>query len=144
MATADDLERFVLAQDAGASYLNALAELREGRKQTHWMWFVFPQIRGLGSSLRAQEFGIASLDEAVAYLHHDVLGPRLRRCVSQLLELDEQDPVAIFGPVDAMKLRSCLTLFHRADPDEPGVVELLERLYGGDEDPTTLDLLGIG
>ncbi|HSO31061.1 MAG TPA: DUF1810 domain-containing protein, partial [Labilithrix sp.] len=113
----DDLERFVVAQDEGAIYTHALAELRAGRKTSHWMWFVFPQIAGLGHSAMAKRFAIDSLDEARAYLRHPVLGPRLLECVKVLIATHGRDAQQIFGPIDALKLRSSLTLFHRAAPD---------------------------
>ncbi|MGH8995740.1 MAG: DUF1810 domain-containing protein, partial [Acidimicrobiales bacterium] len=102
------LERFVEAQDHG-TYARAVAELRGGRKRTHWMWFVFPQIAGLGSSAMARRFAISGLAEARAYLAHPVLGPRLRECVSVVAQLGVDDPVAVLGPVDALKLRSSMT-----------------------------------
>lgn len=129
-----DLERFVAAQDASPSFLE---ELRAGRKTSHWMWFVFPQIAGLGHSAMAQRYALASLDEARAYLAHPVLGARLRACVEVLLSLDERDPVAIFGSIDAMKLRSSLTLFMRAAPDETLFQRALDRFYGGAADAAT-------
>lgn len=128
------LERFVIAQAASLSFMD---ELRAGRKTSHWMWFVFPQIAGLGSSTMARRYAIESLDEARAYLAHPVLGPRLRECVSILLALEERDPVAIFGSIDAMKLRSSLTLFMRAAPDEILFSEALRIFYAGVADPAT-------
>lgn len=132
--SAMDLERFVAAQDASPSFLD---ELRGGRKTSHWMWFVFPQIAGLGHSAMAQRYAIASLEEARAYLAHPVLGARLRECVEVLLSLGTRDPVAIFGSIDAMKLRSSLTLFLRAAPDDPLFQRALDRFYGGVADAAT-------
>jgi len=115
-----DLDRFVEAQDRDGTYDRALAELRAGRKRSHWMWFVFPQEKGLGSSPTSQYYGIESLAEAVAYAAHPVLGPRLRECCRALLELEGNPSlVAVLGGVDALKLCSSMELFARADPDEP-------------------------
>jgi uncharacterized protein (DUF1810 family) len=112
------LERFVAAQDAGGTYGRAVAELRAGRKVSHWMWFVFPQIAGLGRSATAQEFAISSLREARAYLRHPVLGPRLAESARVLTEVAGRSAEQIFGSLDAQKLRSSMTLFLRADPAE--------------------------
>jgi uncharacterized protein (DUF1810 family) len=132
-----DLERFVTAQDAGGTYDRALAELRRGRKESHWMWFVLPQVAGLGSSAMAQRYAISSLEEARAYLAHPVLGPRLLACAEALVELDESDPVRVLGTVDAAKLRSSMTLFARAAPDEPVFRAVLARYFGGAQDQAT-------
>lgn len=134
-----NLQRFIDAQ-AGV-YKNALAELAQGRKTTHWMWFIFPQLRALGRSTTAHYYGIASLEEATAYIEHPVLGQRLRRCVDQLLDLGLTDPHAIFGSPDDLKLRSCLTLFAAAAPDEPRFGEALRRFYPEGADGKTLELL---
>lgn len=136
-----DLERFVAAQDAHQTYDAALAELRAGRKRTHWMWFVFPQVAGLGSSPTTQHFALSGLAEARAYLAHPVLGARLRECAAALVEIDETDPVRIFDGIDAQKLQSSMTLFSRADPDEPVFAEVLDRYYGGVLDEGTLSRL---
>ena len=136
-----DLERFVRAQDAGRTYGTALAELRAGRKRGHWMWFVFPQIAGLGSSSMAQRYAIGGLDEAKAYLAHPVLGPRLVEAAEALTGPGTTDPVAVLGGIDAMKLRSSMTLFSRADPDQPVFRAVLDRCFGGEEDPATLSRL---
>ena len=139
--TGRGLERFVSAQDEGGTYDRALRELRGGRKVSHWMWFVLPQVAGLGSSETARFYAVANLAEARAYLAHPVLGARLRECCRVLLELDEmsaqRSAVDVFGPVDAMKLRSSMTLFARADPDEPLFVEVLEGYFHGEPDPAT-------
>jgi uncharacterized protein (DUF1810 family) len=135
------LERFVEAQDAGSTYDRALAELRAGRKRSHWMWFVFPQVAGLGLSATAQQFALAGLDEARAYLAHPVLGPRLREAAGVVAGLEDADPVRLLGDVDALKLRSSMTLFAHADPDEPAFRTVLDRCYGGEEDPGTLERL---
>jgi len=137
-----DLERFVTAQDDGASYLNALGQIEAGRKATHWMWFIFPQLAGLGRSEKARRFAIGSLDEARAYLAHPILGPRLVRCTKAVLECGRHDPAAIFGSVDALKLRSSMTLFSSADPTTTCFGRVLERLYGGERDVRTEALLG--
>jgi uncharacterized protein (DUF1810 family) len=138
---ADRLQRFVDAQDESGTYAAALAELWTGRKRSHWMWFVFPQIAGLGRSPTAQHFAITDLDEARAYLAHPVLGPRLRECATALVGLDATDPVVVLGSIDAVKLRSSMTLFAHADPDEPLFGAVLDRYYAGAEDPATLPLL---
>jgi uncharacterized protein (DUF1810 family) len=137
-----DLERFVQAQDLGGTYEHALAELHRGRKTSHWMWFVFPQIAGLGSSPMAQRYAIGSLDEARAYLEHPVLGPRIVETARATLATDVRRAEAIFGSIDAIKLRSSMTLFARADPDEPVFGQVLDRFYGGRADPATEELLG--
>jgi uncharacterized protein (DUF1810 family) len=136
------LQRFVDAQDDLRTYDTALAELRAGRKRSHWMWFVLPQLAGLGMSSTAEHFGIHGLAEAKAYLAHPVLGPRLLACAAALADLEGHDPVAVLGPVDALKLRSSMTLFARADPDEQVFRQVLEQYYDGTEDPATLSLLG--
>jgi uncharacterized protein (DUF1810 family) len=136
-----DLQRFVDAQDDLGTYDTALAELRAGRKRSHWMWFVLPQLAGLGMSSTAKHFGIHGLAEARAYLAHPVLGPRLRECARALADLDGSDPVAVLGPVDALKLQSSMTLFAHVAPDEPVFREVLDRYYGGADDSATLALL---
>jgi len=139
-----DLARFAAAQDADGTYPAALAELRAGRKRTHWMWFVLPQVAGLGSSAMAQRYALSGLAEARAYLAHPVLGPRLLACVQALADLDAlraPDAESVLGPVDAAKLRSCLTLFTRADPAEPLFARVLARYFAGEEDPATLQRL---
>ena len=134
-----DLERFVRAQDDGGTYQAALAELRAGRKRSHWMWFVFPQVAGLGSSSVARHYAISGLDEARAYLAHPVLGPRLVGAARALTGLPGGDPVAVLGPVDALKLRSSMTLFaHAAGDGEPVFAEVLGKYYAGAEDDATL------
>ena len=140
MADPYQLDRFVVAQDEG-SYRAAVAELRAGRKTSHWMWFIFPQVAGLGRSAAAQHFAISSLDEAQAYLRHPVLGPRLRECVQLLAALDGKSAEQILGSVDAMKLRSSLTLFMAAAPDEPLFRDVLAKYFGGAADQLTLDRL---
>jgi uncharacterized protein (DUF1810 family) len=135
------LERFVQAQDLGGTYERALAELRAGRKTSHWMWFVFPQVAGLGRSPMAQEFAISSLAEAQAYLAHPVLGPRLVACAEILMTLSGRSAEAIFGSVDAMKLRSSMTLFARAAPDNAVFAEVVRKYFEGRFDELTDRLL---
>ena len=130
-----DLNRFLAAQQD--VYDGVLAELRRGRKTGHWIWFIFPQVAGLGSSAMSQRFAIGSLDEARAYLAHPVLGARLRECAGFVLATKERTAEEIFGSLDAMKVRSCLTLFHRAAPDEPVFADVLDRHYGGAADEAT-------
>jgi uncharacterized protein (DUF1810 family) len=142
--TADqlDLERFRAAQEQGGAYVSALAELRAGRKRSHWIWFVFPQIDGLGSSPTARRYAIRSLDEARGYLADDVLGPRLRECCEALLALDPAADVdAVLGGIDAIKLRSSMTLFGLAAPGESSFRRVLDRYYDGRTDAATERLL---
>ncbi len=134
-----DLERFVEAQ--APVYFDVLRELRDGRKRTHWMWFIFPQLSGLGHSPMAQYYGIASLDEARAYLDHPLLGPRLTECVEAVLTHPEGSANAIFGTPDDAKFRSCLTLFLAAGAAEHPFGAALRHFYGS-PDPRTLSLLG--
>jgi uncharacterized protein (DUF1810 family) len=134
-----DLSRFVDAQER--VYDDALSELRAGRKTSHWMWFVFPQIAGLGRSPAARRYAIASLSEAEAYAAHPVLGERLRECARVLTELEGRSAGQVFGGLDALKLRSSMTLFARAAPDEPLFRAVLEQYFGGEEDPGTLERL---
>ena len=131
------LQRFVDAQDAGGAYFDAVRELRDGRKLSHWMWFVFPQIAGLGRSSTAQHFAISGLPEAVAYLAHPVLGQRLRECAGALTALPETDAVTVFGPVDAQKLQSSMTLFSLAAPDERVFRDVLEQYFDAATDDGT-------
>jgi uncharacterized protein (DUF1810 family) len=138
--TLTDLHRFVDAQDSGGTYATALAELRRGHKTSHWMWFVFPQVAGLGQSPTAVHYGVKGLDEARAYLAHPVLGARLIECADVLAGLDSADPVAVLGGIDAVKLRSSMTLFARAADDgtRRHFTAVLDRFFGGEEDPATL------
>ncbi|GIF74500.1 DUF1810 domain-containing protein [Asanoa siamensis] len=133
------LNRFVEAQEG--VYPHALAELRDGNKRSHWMWFVFPQVAGLGRSSMAQAYAISGLDEARAYLAHPVLGPRLRECAAALADGAADDADRILGPVDALKLRSSMTLFAHAAPGEPVFRTVLDRFYAGREDDATLSRL---
>lgn len=137
------LERFIDAQSGseGVGYEAALTELMAGRKTSHWIWYVLPQLRGLGRSALAREYGLVDTAEASAYLAHPVLGPRLVQCVQALLAHQAKGAVSVLGEVDAVKLRSCLTLFEHAAPHEPIFGIALERLYGGVRDAATLDLI---
>ncbi len=136
-----DLERFLEAQNSGETYVRALAELRAGRKTSHWMWFVFPQFAGLGRSSMAQRYAIRSLPEAVAYLRHDVLGPRLRECSAVVASLTNTSAEDIFGGIDAVKLRSSMTLFSRVAPQEEIFDQVLSTYFAGVADPATLRLI---
>lgn len=136
-----DLERFHAAQ--AGTYETALAELRAGEKRSHWMWFILPQIAGLGRSPMAQRYAIADLQEAREYLADPVLGARLKACVAAALEHRDRSARAIFGPPDDMKFRSCLTLFEAAAPHEPLFGEALDTFYQGERDPETLKRLTI-
>lgn len=135
-----DLTRFVDAQ--ARVYDTVLEELRAGRKRSHWMWFVFPQLRGLGSSPTADRYGIYSLQEARAYLDHAVLGPRLRECVALVNAVEGRSAEQIFGWPDDLKLRSSVTLFAHATHDNQDFLALLDKYYGGEQDPLTLARLG--
>lgn len=132
-----DLARFVSAQDRGGTYESALAEIRAGRKTSHWMWFVFPQIAGLGQSPISKTYAISSLAEARAYLEHPVLGPRLEECVRALLDLPDRTAEEIFGHVDAIKLRSSMTLFARAAPANLMFEHALNAYFEGVADDAT-------
>jgi uncharacterized protein (DUF1810 family) len=134
-----DLERFVTAQ-AGC-YQDVVAELRAGAKRTHWMWFVFPQLRGLGSSATARYFALSGTEEARAYWEHPLLGGRLRECVALLLAVDGRTAQEIFGSPDDLKLRSSLTLFAQVTPQDRSLAEALDRFFGGIPDERTLAAL---
>jgi uncharacterized protein (DUF1810 family) len=133
------LERFVEAQDD--VYDDVIEELRSGRKQSHWIWFVFPQIAGLGYSGMARRYALSSLDEARAYLSHPVLGTRLRECVAILNGVEGRTIHEIMGYPDDLKLRSCLTLFAKATPDNQVFLDALDKYYAGEMDPETLKRL---
>jgi len=140
-----DLQRFVRAQDAGGSYSAALSELQAGHKRGHWMWFVLPQVSGLGRSETARTYAVSGLREARAYLRHPVLGPRLRECAGALDALDTDDPVRVLGPVDATKLRSSMTLFELSarDPEEAEpFARVLDHFFEGRRDDATTGILG--
>ena len=134
------LERFVAAQDGG-TYDRAMEELRAGRKTSHWMWFVFPQIAGLGFSEMSRRYALSGPAEARAYLAHPVLGPRLRECAQALLDLPRSDAAAVLGGVDAQKLQSSMTLFARADPDDALFGAVLAKYFAGREDEGTTSRL---
>ena len=139
-----DLERFVAAQNPVWDQVRA--ELRRGRKSSHWMWSVFPQLAGLGSSPTARAYALSGLDEARAYLAHPVLGPRLREAAQLAVAVPGRTASEVFGYPDDLKLRSSMTLFARAAPDAPAsgnsvFTEVLDRYFGGDPDPRTVDLL---
>jgi uncharacterized protein (DUF1810 family) len=136
-----DLERFVAAQDGGGTYEAAVEELRAGRKRSHWMWFVFPQIAGLGQSPTSRRYAISSLAEARAYLAHPVLGPRLIECARILNDLEGRSANDVFGGIDAMKLRSSMTLFARADPAHAVFGDVLKTYFAGAPDEATDRLL---
>ena len=133
-----DLKRFVDAQ--ASVYQHVLAELRRGRKQSHWMWFIFPQLAGLGHSAMARRFGIASRDEALAYLGHGVLGPRLRECTALVNAVEGRTILEILGSPDDLKFRSSMTLFGAMSSD-PEFARAIAKFYGGKADRATLDLL---
>ena len=143
MKDPNGLERFVSAQDEADTYTAAVRELRAGRKRSHWMWFVFPQIAGLGRSPVSRTYAIASLAEAQAYLGHPVLGPRLIECATILDDLQGRTAHDIFGGIDAIKLRSSMTLFHRAEPGNALFGRVLDAYFGGEPDRLTLELLGL-
>ena len=140
MGDPHDLQRFVDAQ--APVYARVEAELGAGRKASHWMWFVFPQIAGLGRSATAERYAIRSLDEARAYLDHVLLGPRLDACTALVNAVRGRSALAIFGQPDDMKFRSCMTLFARAAPAREGFRAALSTYFDGEEDPATLARLG--
>jgi len=131
-----DLQRFVVAQ--APVYAQVAAELAAGRKRSHWMWFVFPQLKGLGRSAMAQHYGIASPAEARAYWAHPLLGPRLAQCTGLVLAIDGPSVHEIFGSPDDLKFRSCMTLFAQAT-GEPLFTRALEKYFGGEADPRTVE-----
>ena len=135
------LDRFLDAQRG--DYAAALAEVRRGRKTSHWMWYIFPQIAGLGQSSTARYYSIRDLEEAREYYAHPVLGQRLREISGVLLDLRGSDPVAVFGGIDSMKLKSSMTLFAMAAPDDPIFQQVLDKYYGGEQDALTLRILGV-
>ena len=137
-----DLERFVAAQDSGGTYGHALDELRSGSKRSHWMWFVFPQIAGLGQSPTARRYAVSSLAESRAYLRHPVLGPRLAECARTMAGLEGLTAKQVFGGIDERKLHSSMTLFLRADPQQSVFQEVLAKYFDGLPDAATDRLLG--
>jgi uncharacterized protein (DUF1810 family) len=136
-----DLQRFIDAQEEGGTYQQALAELRAGRKTSHWMWFVFPQRAGLGQSAMSRTYAIASAAEARAYLDHPVLGRRLVECGEALLSHHDRSAREILGGIDATKLRSSTTLFAAVAPEQPVFLRVLDRYFDGEGDPATMDWL---
>ncbi len=134
-----DSLKFIMAQNG--TYKAALNEIKSGKKKTHWMWFIFPQLRDLGISDMAFKYGIADLDEAKAYLEHSVLGANLIEISSELLKLDKTDPIEIFGDIDAIKLKSCMTLFSLVSEENSVFHKVLEKFYNGQKDLKTLELL---
>jgi uncharacterized protein (DUF1810 family) len=134
------LDRFVTAQSG--VYDRALAEIRNGRKESHWMWFIFPQLIGLGSSSMARQYGIADANEARAYLAHPILGPRLIEITQAVLDLNKRSANEIFGSPDDMKLRSCATLFAHVSSASSVFHQIIDKYYGGEPDPKTLAILG--
>jgi uncharacterized protein (DUF1810 family) len=132
-----NLQRFLDAQDG--TFEDARAELIRGRKTGHWMWFIFPQIAGLGHSETAQKFAISSLDEARAYLAHPILGPRLRKCTETVTRIENRTAEEIFGYPDWLKFRSSMTLFSRAAPDSKIFADALRKYFGGEPDSLTLE-----
>jgi uncharacterized protein (DUF1810 family) len=142
MEVSGDLERFVLAQDTDSAYDRALDELRAGTKVSHWIWFVLPQVRGLGTSAMAMTYGLAGRDEAAAYLAHPVLGPRMRAVTSVIATSRTADAVTLMGSsIDAKKLQSSMTLFSIVAPQDPLFDSVLATYFGGLRDQLTLDLL---
>jgi len=139
MTTKNNLSRFLDAQSG--DYTTALKEVRSGRKTGHWMWYIFPQIRGLGFSETSMFYAIQSQGEATAYLNHEILGPRLVEICTALLGLQTNNPVEIFGSVDSLKLQSSMTLFSLLEPTEPVFQKVLDKFYGGKKDPNTIRLL---
>jgi uncharacterized protein (DUF1810 family) len=133
----DPLQRFLDAQDGGGTYERALAELRAGRKTTHWMWFVFPQRAGLGQSEMSRRYAIASPAEARAYVEHRVLGSRLVACAEALLAHEGKSAREILGEIDAVKLRSAMTLFAGVAPEQPAFQRVLDRYFAGEPDEST-------
>jgi uncharacterized protein (DUF1810 family) len=136
-----DLERFVVAQNTGGTYDRVIDELRSGQKTSHWMWFVFPQFAGLGRSEMARRYAISSIEEAKAYVAHPVLGPRLTACTRTVAGLQGRSADEIFGGIDAQKLRSSMTLFREAAPDQPLFGQVIDIYFEGQEDPATIQLI---
>jgi uncharacterized protein (DUF1810 family) len=133
------MHEFVRSQEA--VYEQVVDELAAGKKRSHWMWFIFPQLAGLGTSQMARKFAIGSLDEARAYLQHAVLGPRLKECTRLMMAAEHNDVGKILGYPDDLKFRSCMTLFAAADPAEPLFQAALDKFFGGEPDSRTLELL---
>ena len=135
-----DLERFVTAQER--DYKIALNEIKAGHKRSHWIWYIFPQLKGLGHSYNAEYYGIESIDEAKNYLAHSVLGRRLKEITEELLKLSENNPVAVMGEIDAMKLQSCMTLFACASGEKDSIFhKVLKKFFCGKTDENTINLI---
>lgn len=134
-----NFERFIKAQKD--DYAIALSEIKQGRKSSHWMWYIFPQLDGLGRSTQARYYSIFGLDEAVAYQHHTILDARLKEISTALLELETDDSVKVLGKIDALKLKSSMTLFNYAAPHEDIYQKVLDKFYAGEKDTATLNLL---
>lgn len=134
-----NLERFIIKQER--DYPRAYAELSQGRKQSHWSWWIIPQIVGLGMTSTSQEYAIKSLDEAIAFLEHPYLGKNIREIAKVLLGLESDNATAVMGYPDDLKLRSCMTLFAEADPSEEVFQKVLDKFYGGEKDERTLEIL---
>jgi len=135
-----NLNKFVTAQES--SYSTALSELKKGRKETHWMWYIFPQIKGLGLSSTAQFYSIESISEAKAFLNHEILGKRLKEITEVLLDLEETNPTKIFGEPDDLKLKSCMTLFSIADGEENNLFhKVIQKFFEGKSDEKTVEIL---
>ena len=137
--SAYNLNRFIEAQEG--SYASALSQIKGGKKRTHWMWYIFPQIRGLGSSSTSKYYAIKDWEEAAAYLQHPVLGTRLKEICNALLSLDTSDPYKVFGSPDDVKLQSSMTLFSEVEGSSPVFNKVLEKFFGGDKDGQTLSLM---
>jgi len=137
-----DLQRFVDAQQP--VYAQVIEELRRGTKTGHWMWFIFPQVRGLGHSSLSERFGISSLEEAAAYLRHPILGPRLRECTSLVMGIERRSSQRIFGCTDNLKFRSSMTLFAQTTGDDELFEQALRKFYSGKHDDRTIEILGLG
>ena len=135
------LDKFVTAQER--DYSTALREIQNGRKRSHWIWYIFPQLQGLGFSQTAQYYGIRDLEQARDYMAHPVLGARLVEISEALLALESSNPGAVMGYPDDLKLCSCMTLFELAAPDQPVFAKVIEKFYGGNRDRLTLELLGM-
>ena len=134
-----DLERFITAQNY--SYQNALSEIRSGKKFSHWIWYIFPQLKGLGHSQRSEFYGIENIDEAKNYLAHPILGARLLEITDALLKLDENDPFKVMGSPDDMKLKSCMTLFASISDKDSIFHKVLEKYFNGTKDENTLSII---
>ena len=136
-----DLERFVSAQEGEPNYRNALSEIQAGHKETHWIWYIFPQLKGLGKTENSERYGIKNADEAKGYLSHPILGARLLEITEALLRLNENNPQKVMGGIDAMKLRSCMTLFATISKKNSLFHQVLDKYFDGEMDMLTLNIL---